>query len=216
VHVVSGTTDELWTLHVQRGQQIAHVDSVVPLAAWPITRRAETGARPATLGDEVIARFEHVPVEKITPFIAFRAVLRDGEVEHVDEFVLNLPLHDAPADRHAQITRALLSSRSEVVRYLLYLLAGEGVEAVRALIEPEPAIKSSGHAANPLVVVPLLESLLRTLDRDPSRLAAVRRIVEDLSATEHGVDLLPEGWEAIWEPVAAIAKEVEHERAASS
>ncbi|MEN3284728.1 MAG: hypothetical protein V7607_5868 [Solirubrobacteraceae bacterium] len=216
VHVVPGETGELWTLHLERADQVARVGSLVALAAWPITRRAETGARPATLADEVIARFEHVPIEKITPFIAFRAELRDGDVEHVDEFVLNLPLHDAPADRHAQITRALLSSRSEVVRYLLYLLAGQGVEAVRALIEADPAAKSSADVANPLVVVPLVESLLRTLDRDPSRLTAVRRIVEDLSATEHGVDLLPEGWEAIWEPVAVLAKEVEHERATSS
>jgi len=54
--------------------------------------------------------------------------------------------------------------------------------------------------------VPLLEAMVRTLDREPSRLDAIHQVVQDLLATDEGRRLLPDGFLAAWEPLWAARK----------
>jgi hypothetical protein len=51
--------------------------------------------------------------------------------------------------------------------------------------------------------VPLFETMVRTLDRNPEKLDQIARLVEDLMKTENGTQLLPEGFDAIWKPIWA-------------
>jgi hypothetical protein len=206
--VLRDDDNDAWTMVIEVSSTLAMPPALHSLAAWPSTRQAETGARAVAFDRPELARFERLAMERLTPFVAFRARLRDGDASHTEEFVMRLQLLDAPEERHAAITRTLLSNRGEVLRDLLYLLSGAGIEAIRALTEGRVA-SGAGALTSSTVEIPLLESLLRTLDREPSRLAAVRRIVDELSATEHGSTLLPDGWADIWNPVAAVAQEVQ-------
>lgn len=51
---------------------------------------------------------------------------------------------------------------------------------------------------------PLLESLLKTLDRAPERLDAIKRLLDDIRASGDPDEMLPEGFQAVWEAVWAI------------
>lgn len=182
--------------------------SVVGILAWPISRQKASGSTRLILVDELLGSFEQLPLEKVTPFIGFQVTLGQGATELICEFVLNVPLFNAPTDRRAHITRTLLATRGEVLRYLLYLLSDGGIDASRDLDERDGGGGRHSSDRGGLINLPLLESLLRMLDRDPTRLAAVRRVVEDLSETEAGAALLPDLWESVWAPVARLAEEL--------
>jgi hypothetical protein len=202
---VEGPDDELYDTALEAQAAVDSVASLLALSAWPVTRTHDNGAEHLDLEARPLARFMKLPLERITTFVAFRAVLQSGATTVTEDFVLNLPLLDAPPERRAHLVRSMLSNRVEVLRYLLYLLSGDSVEAVRSLGDTgSPQVGPVGQARRPLAL-PLLESLLRTLDRDPAKLAAVKRIVDDLTATEEGAMLLPENWQDIWTPVSSVA-----------
>jgi hypothetical protein len=79
---------------------------------------------------------------------------------------------------------------------------------MRALSDPVRDDPSGASQTARSPGIPLLESLMRTLDRDPRRLAAVRRIVDDLRADPERANLLPDGWDGVWDAIAEVADEV--------
>jgi hypothetical protein len=207
LEVVPGGADDTWDLALVGTGPIEAPENLKSLEVWPITRgRAASGAavEPGASGE--LARFGGLTLELLTPFLACRAVLRSEEAELDQEFVLSLTLHGDPEDRRARVLRKLLSDRADVLRYLLYLLTGDRVEAVRALTQRPRNGEGSAAGGGGDLGLPLLESLLRTFDREPAKLAAVGRVVEDLQASEGGAELLPDGWDSIWEPVKAVAE----------
>jgi hypothetical protein len=207
LQVVTSSQDGLYDMVLTATSIVNPVASVSSLEAWPITRRSEIAAEQVDIASHELARFTALPLEKLTPFLAFRAVLCAGDIEITTDFVLNLPLIDAPASRQAELLRSMLSSRAEVLRYLLYLLSGDSTEAVRALAQD--ALSNGGGQAGSggSLALPLLEALLRTLDRDPAKLVAIRRVVEELTSSEATADLLPDDWDAVWRAVDAAAGE---------
>ena len=51
--------------------------------------------------------------------------------------------------------------------------------------------------------LPLFESLLRALEREPAKLDHVAGLIEDLRKTPEGEALIPEGFTEIWDPIWA-------------
>jgi hypothetical protein len=206
LRALPGDEGGAWDMILEAPRAIEATASLASFECWPVTRERVVGGRSVSLGgSQPLARFSGLPLELLTPFLACRGVLREGNTEISEEFVLNLPLLDDPKDRRAQLLRSMLSSRAEVLRYLLYLLTGDSVEAVRALADVV-AETGAGDGSQPVLEVPLLESLLRTLDRDPEKLKAVARVVGELEEAEGGASLLPDGWDAVWDPVSAVAR----------
>ncbi|HXS33948.1 MAG TPA: phospholipase D family protein [Solirubrobacterales bacterium] len=206
LRALPGVADGLWDLVLEATALIEPMPNLQSVEVWPVTRARQASAEAIELVDAgELARFSGLPLELLTPFIAYRVLLRSGQTEITEEFVLNLTLLGDPEDRRAHVLRSMLSNQAEVLRYLLYLLSGDRVEAVRALSQVARPPDGSAGDLGGVHGLPLLESLLRTLDRDPVKLAAVRRVVEDLQGSEGGSSLLPEGWQDIWEPVSAVA-----------
>jgi hypothetical protein len=56
-------------------------------------------------------------------------------------------------------------------------------------------------AAPASLELPLLESLVRALARDPGRIDRVEELIRDISADERTANLIPEGFEQIFEPI---------------
>ncbi|MGO9903502.1 MAG: phospholipase D family protein [Solirubrobacteraceae bacterium] len=198
---------DLWSLTLT-GPPIVLPADVHDLVAWPVTLRGDAYHKPFAAGETAHAAFEQLATHQITPFVAFAATLRRDAFEVPVSFVLNIALVGDPADRRASITRALLHDRATVMRYLLYLLAGNGLEAMRALAGPTGEGGDGTRPASGGPGIPLLESLMRTLDRDPRRLAAIRRIVDDLQRGDKHDALLPDGWTSVWDAVSEVAAEV--------
>jgi hypothetical protein len=162
----------------------------------------EARSRPLAEALHGQADFGVVSFDRLTSFYAIELVLSEGRHKAAVRFVVNAELQGAPENRSDRLLTRLLESRENVLRYLLLLLADDGFAAdgsgpITRLLE---ALDHAG-AWEREATVPLLESLIRALARDPARLDHVARLVESLSATPEGESLLPEGFEDVWRPI---------------
>lgn len=123
-------------------------------------------------------------------------------------------LVDAPDDRDGQIMRSLLGSTEQLLRYLAFLLSDpdRDLEMAPELLE----LLSGGSAAEGngafTPQFPLFEALVRALDRDPGRIDRVASLIDDLARAGTGKDLIPDGFEEIWEPILEARRALKERR----
>ncbi|WP_145054907.1 phospholipase D family protein [Lignipirellula cremea] len=175
----------------------------------------EVRARPVSLPS---SQFYAVDVLE-SPWVEFAAVSLLGltsffvfEVESVvlkvrRQFVLNVPLKNAPENRHEAILRDLLSDRDRVLRFLMMLLLDTGARDLSKFMESSNKGENNFSFMHSLFGATLFESLVRALDRDPERLEQVAQVILDLRQTEDGKTLLPDDLDAIWEPIWAVCSQ---------
>lgn len=173
---------------------------------WPITLHEAAGTILAKGASEV-ASFSPVSLEAITSFFAFEVLAAVGERKAAIRFVLNLPLENAPTDRHERILHSLLNSKDRVLRFILFLLAEGGTDAASILLATRSQLSGRDGRSRHSIEFPLFEVLVRALDRNPTKIAQVARLVEDLRKLPEGQQLLPDGFDSLWEPIWAA-----HER----
>jgi hypothetical protein len=87
------------------------------------------------------------------------------------------------------------------VRLLLAVDAFEILDLLDPATSPKPSATAQGLAADDSV--PLFESLVRTLEREPHRLLAVDRLVRELRSSPEGERLLPPEFDQVWLPLWA-------------
>jgi hypothetical protein len=148
--------------------------------------------------------FERCSFQALTSFFAFELTARVGQRVERCEFVVRVALEGAPDDRYARVIHALLNDPAKVMQFLRLLLSLDAFEALE-LLDPgsSEGTSSSRRPAGADDTVPLFESLLRTLERDPDRLLEVQRLVTELRRTEDGARLLPPTFDEIWTPLWA-------------
>jgi hypothetical protein len=179
----------------------------VRVHCWPITLR-EFDAIELSLASSNLAHYSPLSFVALTSFFAFQVVAEEGARQACARFVLNLPLIGAPSDRRERILRTLLSNREQVLRFLMFLLSEFGAQGNADLADGLLGEKQNfrpgwqGFA--------LFESLLRALDRDPDKLNQVARLVEDLRGTGGSENLLPEGFDEVWQPIWAAQQKRVH------
>jgi hypothetical protein len=189
------------------------ISSDVVARCWPITLPDTAGVRIAKqLGPGPVAVFAGATFQAITSFFAFEVAGQVNGEERRLRFVLNVPLHGAPEGRREQVLRSLVANRSTMMRFLWLLLADAGV----AVPEPatfEPAESERGNRSPAMLSSGLFEMLLRNLDRAPERLDNLQGLLTELRRGADGEDLLPEGFDTVWEP---IWRQRERQRARSN
>lgn len=176
------------------------ISSSVQVRCWPISL-SEDNAVAVNAARSPLAAFEHITLVSLTSFFAFHVEAAVGETCVTHRFALNIPLVNAPAARKEAVLQSLLSNREAVLKLLLMLLFGD------APAEPGDQFTISGLSGNGQRgddVTPLLECLMRSLDRSPHRIEDIARLVEDLRNAPNGHDLLPQGFERIWPAIAAV------------
>ena len=154
--------------------------------------------------ESVVAQFAAVSYEAITSFFAVDLALEDAPHRVSARFILNLPLEGAPSDRRQRVLYSLLSNKGAVLRYLLFLLAWEDLEAGRGLDWITGSATETSTSAGTQFPLPLFESMVRALARDPAKLDQVERLVNDLKQTPEGQALLPDGFDEVWEPICRM------------
>lgn len=166
---------------------------------WPISlppvRRLSF---PRTPGQEMVA-FQGLSLLALTPFVAFEIAARADGQEHTLRFVLNLPVTGMPQQREDQVLAAIVSDRAAFLRYLRLLLADIGEDAPGRAVDWSDARGAFTTSLLGDVDVPLLESLLRALSRAPEKIDRAAALVEQIRGTPRGREILPEGFEALWE-----------------
>lgn len=171
----------------------------VHVRCWPVTlpKSRQVSVDTASRTPGAVAAFRGLSAYNLTSFLAFE--VRSGD-RHAS-FVTNLPIEGAPDDRHEQVLGELLKDKDSVLRFILLLLSDPEDPASEAH-ELLKALSSGGNRDDRLAMshIPLLETMLRSLHRDPARLDSVDRLIKDLMRTGH--DVLPDGlskvWAAIW------------------
>lgn len=167
---------------------------------WPISLAEQKGVDIET-GGHTVADLGRVSFEALTSFFAFHLkVTSEGRAASI-RFVLNLPLRGAPDGRQEGILRSLLQSRQRVLRLLLLLLA-EDVWDMRDVV----TVGGSDSTWRDGGEVPLFEKMMKALDRDPRKLEQIAGLVATLREGPEGEDLLPEGFEGVWQPIWTVAQ----------
>jgi hypothetical protein len=87
-----------------------------------------------------------------------------------------------------------------MMRFLWLLLADEGLP-VPGPTAPNGGDAERGDGRSSLLTNGLFEMLLRNLERSPDRLDHLESLLKELRHGAEGEDLMPPGFDAIWEPI---------------
>ena len=193
LHVVCVQADDGWSWVLQG--QVALPEGV-HAEVWPISvpeESARTLELPVTWT---------LPVARLTAFVAFRLRVPGSGID-AEQLTRKLPAEGMPEGRINHVLRGLISSPERLLRFLQALLGG-----LEGLVDWAAADSESGAGewGSGIGGDTLLEDLVRAASRDPKRLEPIRRILDDLGATEEGRRIIPEGlmdtWKAVQQAVA--------------
>ena len=187
---------EGWSVRYRTSEPLPTLDGLTA-ECWPL---ASSGNRRSIAGGVPLdARFE-TSLESLSGFLAFR-INGDGLKT---EFVVPVTLTDVPADRERALLRALIGNAERFLRYLLAML-DDGSDHLGLRAAVDRAAGEGSESAERAVALPVLERLLRTMRRDPARLAALHPLVTGLAAD----DALPDGFSELWEAIVMVTEAAE-------
>jgi len=170
----------------------------VTAEVWPISL-LEEHARPLVPPVEW-----ELPITRLTAFVAFRLRV-PGSVVDAERLTRKLPAEGLPEGRINHVLRALIDSPERLLRFLRALLGG--LEGLTEWTEGPGGASDAAWGVG-LGGETLVEDLVRAASREPRRLEPIRRLLEDLVATEEGRALVPPGLLETWRAVEeALAEE---------
>ena len=196
---VSSTTVTLidWRCSGNRRSPLPRSDESLTVHIWPSTLVEDQSWKGQTTGWFPAASFV-VSFEGITAFFALPVIAEVGDIAMSTTSLVVAHLENAPSDRHSRLLAGMLRDKDRLMRYLLLLLSDE---------DPTGEDGSSGEgeawlrrwSAAGWENVPLLELLVRAVDRFPERLDHIAGLLRDLA--EHRDEILPDGFDDLWPPI---------------
>ena len=204
-HPIDGLVEQSgtgWAITYRSEEPFPTFDDV-EVHCWPLSSAGNR--RRVQQGEPLDLRFE-VSTERIIGFLAYEL---EGEEGTVSRFVVPVPLTGMPEDRDRCLLRSLIGNGERFFRYLLALLAEDSErdqdsEWPELLDAAEPVSADVGDQAsqprrtssnNPAV----LERLLQTMRRDPSKFEGLDPLVFDLDD-----DILPTGFSELWTTIQEV------------
>jgi hypothetical protein len=170
---------------------------------WPITLGIESSKPLGPVFGKGVS-FSPVSFAALTAFLAIELEVESREARATLRFVVSATLIGAPENRHDRLLTTILRDKGDVLRYLLLLLSDDGVISSVSSLGGEQGGGTNGSAWAGL---PVLESMIRTLSRDPGRLDHIARLLASLRASEQGRALIPDDLESVWDPIWAARVE---------
>lgn len=144
----------------------------------------------------------------VTPFIAVETTSGEGAARVTRRCVLKAELTGAIDGRRQDAVLSVLRSKEDVLRYLVFLLGDPSYDALFAqLAGIAEGVVGSDRPEHTSADVALLEPLVRATGRDEDALARVASLVEELRDLPNGEDLVPVGFEALWNVVWQVHQE---------
>jgi hypothetical protein len=171
---------------------------------WLSSLSRNAHARP--LADMITWTIAHT---NVTPFVAIETIAGNGDARVSRQCVLKATLTGAVDGRRHDVVFSILRSKEDVLRYLVLLLGDPSYDALVAQFvdvdlnrRPDDPPRSGRT-----VDVALLEPLVRATGRDVDALARVASLVEELRDLPNGEDLIPEGFDELWDVVWQVHQE---------
>ncbi|MDQ3987691.1 MAG: phospholipase D family protein [Actinomycetota bacterium] len=158
---------------------------------WPISLRQELHGQPLGAAD---VRWGPLALTNVTPFLAVRTTV--GRCERTA--VVKATLFGDVAGRRHDALRDVLTNRTDVLRYLIFLLGDPAYSALgqgtgeNGGFQPDPAYA---------IDLALFEPLVRAVARNDDSLERIASVIRDLRAMKNGDELVPGGFQNIWDAV---------------
>ena len=186
-------SDTGWAV-TYRSREPVRAPEGTEIHCWPLASAGNR--RRIALNECLEARFE-TTLEAISGFLAFELVHMDNRDARTG-FVVPVPLTGVPEFRDRSLLSALVGNAERFFRYLLAILDEDSdqmdlLDALDAGYGDSTAFESG--PAN----LPVLEKLLRTMRREPSKLAELHSLVSDLAADGALPPDFAELWMAIYD-----------------
>ena len=186
-----------FTLRLECSESLRLASEVVAVHCWPATLPS-SWQKPLEDGVE----FAALSLAQLSAFLALEVQATANGKTGVKRFVRTISLEGIPEDRLQVLLARMLRDRSQLMRLLWLLLVPNNDMSFgefSKLLGTEEA--GAGWGAS---LPGLLEQMLETLGRDPSRLDPVASLLEDLRKTEAGRELLGAEFDAVWDPIWAV------------
>lgn len=145
----------------------------------------------------------------ITPFIAVETNYGMGAAKVTRRCVLKASLSGAIDGRRQDAVFSILRSKEDVLRYLVFLLGDPSYDALFAQLGGVDSERFAGSDSPGLTSadVALFEPLVRATGRDENALARVASLVEDLRELPNGHELVPDGFDELWDVIWQVHQE---------
>ncbi|MCY4374656.1 MAG: hypothetical protein OXC31_12850, partial [Spirochaetaceae bacterium] len=164
------------------------------VCCWPL---ASAGHRRRVATGEIFEERFETSLDTISGFLAFELTDDKGIVTR---FVVPTPLVGVPDHRERFLLRTLVGNAERFLRYLLALLDEDlGQTDLRDAVEGV-SLNAAADGGGP-VSLPVLEKLLKTMWRNPAKLARLHPLVSDLDDD----DALPTGFAELWTMIYDVA-----------
>lgn len=151
--------------------------------------------------------FRAVSFEGLTPLLGIEITAKVNGKPMSCEFVLDLPMEGAPEDRQDRMLRSMISSREQLLRYILFLLAaGDEGELSSQHIQQLIRDGAGSQASLTMAETQLVETMLRALHKSPDQLERVNSVIDVLRREATSSALLSAEFNQIWEPIWQTAE----------
>ncbi|WP_415080667.1 phospholipase D family protein [Micropruina sp.] len=155
-----------------------------------------------TGGSLAAGTFRDVVVPNITPFVALHLTdpgSSPGERPLAVSSVVHARLINDPPTRLDEVLARQVDTPEKFLRFVALLLGlgGDANPVLPASIAEKGATWASAGAAG------IFEVIINALASNPDALRDLARLVERLESTEVGRRVLPDGFQALWQPVRA-------------
>ena len=191
---IAGSDDDGWTQTVVSEESLSLAIPDVVMEFSLVTSPHEIRLLPN--GKHLSEKWDLDGIENITPFVTLTLRAKNVQVSTV----LLARLEGDPIDRLDRVIAQQFENKEMFLQFVALLLASSEVGGTASIHD---AFDVEGGISKQWMVDGggLLEILLRTLSRSPKSVDGVGRLVEQLRSTAQGKEVLPEGWEELWQAV---------------
>lgn len=179
--------------------------------SFSLEEDASISCRPSTLSKAYAHKFvadseegtlviQGISEDLLTCFLVFSIKILVGGNQGETSFALKLPVTGIPESRLDKIFVKMVADKSDFMHYLTVMLSisdlGLGTGA-----SLEHLLRSGSASVTGWSGTPLFETLLRSLDQNPSQIDEIASFLETLSRSKTEQDILPEEFLTIWNPI---------------
>jgi hypothetical protein len=190
-----------YTLNISSAGSIPNLGGA-RLQCWPVTLRPD---RAITIegGVPLATSFDGLSLDALTGFLAFELILSSTSTTVARRFVCSMGASGMPSDRFERLLAAVLADKDNLMRLIWLLLEAQGLHPGQGA-EGVAVRSAMPWKLAPLSGYPLLERILSSMVSDPERIGEIGRLIDELTRTPEGTQVVPQSLLQLWNAVKTL------------